>query len=603
MTAQTIPERKDIPGEHQWDLSPLFKNDREWEKACDILEERSKKYSTFQGRLHESAEILKKAIEYDLEISRDIEKIFTWAHLKNDEDKSNQHYLGLYQRAVTLYTRISELSSYMTPEIQSIPDSAMEDFLRNRDLAPYRFFLEKILRYKPHTLSREIEQILAMSQEISMAPSQIFSQLDNTDLRFGNIENENGNKIELSHGNFISFLQSPSREVREKAFFQYYRSYEEHKNTIATALANSAKKDHFYSRVRKFSDCRNAALFSDRVSDEVYDNLIETVRGNLEPLFSYLRFRKDALGLEELRFFDTYVPLVQDVNFNMPYDEAVEVCVSALAPLGSEYTDILKKGLSSGWVDRYENRGKRSGAYSSGCYDSSPYILLNYRDDNINSLYTLIHEAGHSMHSFYSNRSQPYVYHDYTIFVAEVASTFNETLLSRHLLDLYSNDPRMTAYILNREIDNIRGTLFRQTMFAEFEKFTHASVEDNRPLTLETMTTAYRALIGDYFGDTMKIDDVLALECLRIPHFYSPFYVYKYATGISAAIALADRVLNKVEGARKAYLDFLSLGGSMFPLDELRTAGVDMASPAPVKEAITHFSELLGRFKEVYGKL
>ncbi len=599
----TIPARSSVPEKDRWDLAPLFPSDEAWEALFTEIEGLLPRYGAYRGRLAESASLFREALEFDLETSRKLERLFTYAHLKSDEDKANQRYQGLYQRAMSLYTRASELSSFITPEIQSIPEGTMEGLLRDPGLLGYRFYLDKILRYRPHTLSIEIEQVLAMAGELGHAPSEIFSQLDNADLTFGTITDETGREVELSHGNFSTFLLSQDRETRKRAFFQYYRAYDSHRNTIAAALNYSNKRDCFYSRVRRFDNCRRSGLFADNVPDEVYDNLVSTVKNNLSPLFRYLDFRKRVLGLDELHFYDTYVPIVNNISFSMPYEEAVETCVEALAVLGDEYTGTMGKGLMGGWVDRYENRGKRSGAYSSGCYDSPPYILTNYRDDNINSLYTLIHEAGHSMHSWHSNRRQPYVYHDYTIFVAEVASTFNETLLSTHLLRRYEGDPAMKAYILNREIDNIRGTLFRQTMFAEFETLTHRAVEENRALTLEVMRGLYRGLLEAYFGGHLALDEELTLECLRIPHFYSPFYVYKYATGISAAIALALGVTGDNTAARNAYLGFLGLGGSMFPLDELRAAGVDMSSPGPIAGAISHFSGLVDRLIALEGTL
>ena len=589
----SIPDRGDIGREHQWDLSPLFRSDEEWTALFTQLEERMSGYARFRGRLNESVKTFKEALDFDLEVSRALERLYTYAHLRSDEDKTNQRYLDMHGRAANLHTRIAELSSFMTPEIHALPEERIKGYMDDPALRDYRFYLERIIRYRPHTLSQEIEEILAMGGELAGAPSQFFGQLDNADLRFGLIRDESGNEVELSHGNFTSFLMHRDRGIRRNAFMKYYAAYEAHKHSIAASLSASIKKDRFYSRVRRFPDCRSASLFSDRVETAVYDTLIDTVRNNLPPLFKYLDFRKKALGLDELHFYDTYAPIVSDIEFSMPYEEAVETCVQALAPLGDDYTGQLREGLLGGWVDRYENRGKRSGAYSSGCYDSPPYILMNYRDDTINSLYTLIHEAGHSMHSFYSAKSQPYMYHDYTIFVAEVASTFNEALLSEHLLLKYESDARMRAYILNREIDNIRGTLFRQTMFAEFEKLTHELAERNDPLTLETLTGVYRGLLKAYFGDSMVIDDVLSLECLRIPHFYSAFYVYKYATGISASLALASRLLSEGAGARKRYREFLTLGGSMYPLEELKVAGVDMSRPEPVEEAIRHFAGLV----------
>ncbi len=593
MNENKIPLRSETKTEDQWDLTPLYKSDADWESHYKKIEEDLSGYESFKGKLHGSFETFKSAIDFDMNLSREFEKLYTYAHLKNDEDKTNQPYSGLFQQAMSLYTRISEASSFLTPEIQSIPDELMDSFINHESVSDYRFSLEKILRNKPHTRNMEVEQVLAMATEVSQAPRQIFSQLDNADLKFGKITDDKGNIVELSHGNFVSFLTSPNPKIRKEAFKTYYQSYEGHKHSITATLSASIKKDWFLAKVKNFASCRQASLFSDNVDESVYDNLIETVKTNIDPLFRYLRFRKKILGLDELHFYDTYVPVVKEVDFKMPYDEAVEVCLKALAPLGKEYTDILEKGLKGGWVDRYENKGKRSGAYSSGYYDSPPYILMNYNENTINSLFTLIHEAGHSMHSYYSCKNQPYATNGYTIFVAEVASTLNETLLGKYLLELYKDDPKMKAYIVNREIDNIRGTLFRQTMFAEFEKISHAMAEKNKPLTLDSLTLEYKKLLEIYFGDTMVIDDELCLECLRIPHFYSAFYVYKYSTGIAAAIAICDKILSKGETAIEDYLNFLKLGGSDFPINELKTAGVDMNSPEPVANAIKHFERLV----------
>ncbi|KPJ77067.1 MAG: oligoendopeptidase F [Deltaproteobacteria bacterium SG8_13] len=593
MTTKKIPHRKDVPDRHRWDLSPLFASDASWEQAFAALEGHLAGYDRFRGKLAESAEGLKRALDYHFDVTRRLDRLHTYAHLRSDEDKSHQRYLGFYRRAVNLQTRCCELASFMTPEIQAIADETMTDFLSHPCLQPVRFYLEKILRYKPHTLGQSEEQILAMSGEIGQTASQIFGQLDNVDLNFGTIAAEDGSEVELSHGNFMVFLIHPNRDIRKRAFDRYYRTYAALKNTLATALSCSAKKDFFYARARKFENCRMAGLFDDNVPDALYDNLVATVRAHLAPLFKYFRFRQKALGLEALHFYDTYVPIVAGVDFHMSYEDAVAVAIRALRPLGSEYTQILQEGLSAGWVDRYENRGKRSGAYSSGCYDSPPYILLNYEEGSLNSLYTLVHEAGHSMHSYFANRHQPYVDHQYTIFAAEVASTFNESLLSRYLLEYYADNPRMKAFILNREIDNIRATFYRQTMFAEFEVRTHRMVEQNEPLTLEQIISSYRELLEAYFGDAMVIDPELELECLRIPHFYASFYVYKYATGISAAIALAEKVCSGGDDERRAYIDFLKLGGSSFPLQQLQEAGVDMRSARPVQMTAEHFDHLV----------
>ncbi len=597
---RTVPAREQIPESCRWDLSPLFKDDAEWEDRFRSLERDLPEYGQFRGQLALSAARLERALRFDLGISRRLDRLYTYAHLRNDEDKTHPHHASLFQRALTLSTRVSEESSFLAPEIQAIPPDLMKSFLKEDILKPYEFLLFKILRHRPHTLPVESERILAMTGDLAQSSSQFFSQLDNADLRFGMIQDEEGQSVELSHGNFIRFLMSPTRELRRQAFMQYYGVYEAHKHSLSASLSSSVKKDRFYARVRSFPGCRAAALFQDAVPEAVYDNLLETVRAGLGPLFAYLRFRKEALGLEELHFYDTYTSLVSDLPFRMPYEEAVETCLDALRPLGEEYGNILREGLTGRWVDRYENRGKRSGAYSSGCYDSPPYILMNYREDSINSLYTLIHEAGHSMHSYYSRLSQPYAYHDYTIFAAEVASTFNEILLSRHLLNLYAKDDLRKAYILNREIDNLRGTLFRQSMFAEFEKQIHEDVEQNRPLTLERIQDIYAGLLNTYFGEALVLDRELTLEGLRIPHFYSPFYVYKYATGISAAIALAGRVLEEGETAKERYLAFLRSGGNSYPLDQLRAAGVDMSQPEPVVSAVKYFETLVVRLQENY---
>ncbi len=603
MTTREIPKRDEIADEHKWNLSPLFESDEKWEALYEKVEAELEGYARYRGRLGESASVLAEALDFQLELFRKIDRLYTYAHLKSDQDKSDSPNLGRQDKAIGLYTRAGEESSFLTPELQAIPEHAMDAFLKEKPLQPYLFFLEQILRMKPHTLEEKVEKILAMSAEIARAPSQIFGQLDNVDLYFGKIADEKGEESELSHGNFIRFLTSPDRSVRRTAFFQYYKTYDQHRHTLAAALSHSIKKDWFHARVRNYSSCRQAALFGDNIPEDVYDNLVGSVKDNLSPLFEYLKFRKRALGVENLHFYDNYAPLVSEIDFKMDYEEAAETACEALVPLGDEYTRILRDGLFGGWADRYENKGKRSGAYASGCYDSPPYMLLNHEARNIGSLYTLAHEAGHAMHTCFSNRRQPYVYHGYAIFVAEVASTFNEVLLSRHLFKKYRDNPRMTAFILNREIDNIRGTLFRQTMFAEFEKITHELAEKNTPLTLATFTEEYGKLLGIYFGDSMEIDPELHLECLRIPHFYSAFYVYKYATGISAAIALARKVLEEGGRARDAYLNFLGMGGSKFPLDELLDAGVDLRSPVPVQRAASYFDDLTKRFYEVYGKL
>ena len=603
MKNQTIPHRSQVPPDDQWDLTPLFADDPAWEALFAQVKADIHGYQRFQGRLGASAEELKAAIEFDLGLSRNLEKLYTYAHLKSDQDRGDQGRLAMFQRSVSLMTAAGEAASFLEPEILAIDPERMAGFLARDEFTELRFHLEKMLRRRPHTLGTEMEHLLAMTRETTRVPWETFGQLDNVDLRFGTLTDAAGQTMELSHANFATFLQSGDRQVRKRAFFQYYESYEAHRNTLAAMLAGSVKNDRFYARARRFSTCRERALFEDNIPGRVYDNLIATVRARLQPLFRYLDLRKTALGLDRLHFYDTYVPLVPRIQFQLPYEEAVALCQAALTPLGEGYTRTLVRGLREGWVDRYENRGKRSGAYSAGCYDSPPYILLNYEAADLGSLYTLIHEAGHSMHSYFSWRAQPYVYHGYTIFVAEVASTFNEILLSRHLLQRHADDPRMQAHVLNREIDNLHATLFRQTMFAEFELKLHGMAENDQPLTLAAMTECYRQLLEAYFGGHVALDEALSLEYLRIPHFYSAFYVYKYATGISAAVALAQRVLQQDPAAVAAYLAFLESGSSRFPLQQLAQAGVDMSSADPIEQAVAYFSDLVDQLEQVMTKL
>jgi oligoendopeptidase F len=601
MNAKGIRTRQDIQGKDCWDLSPLFSSEQDWEALYKNLESRIQGYAQFKNQLDTSYESFKACLDFDHGMARDLEKIYTYAHLKNDEDKTHSPADDMFQRAVNLYTRMRDAASFILPQIQAIPEKTMAGYLKDPSVSDYRFYLEKIIRNNPHTRSAEVEQILAMAGESLMAPQQIFGQLDNADLDFGTLSDPEGKVQPLSHGNFILFLSHKNRDFRKKVFSQYYGVYDSHKHTIAAALSASVKKDLFYARAKQFTDARQAALFKDNVGIPIYDNLISSVKENLSSLYAYLDFRKKALGLDELHIYDTYVPIIEDVEFHMDYEEAVSTCIKALSPLGEEYGTILEKGLTQGWVDRYENKGKRSGAYSSGCYDSPPYILINYEEKSINSLFTLIHEAGHSMHSYYSRKHQPYASHDYTIFVAEVASTLNENLLGQYLLKKYDNDPKMKAYILNREIENIRATFFRQTLFAEFETRIHGLAAQNKGLTLKALTKEYKALLEDYFGDHMVIDDALCLECLRIPHFYSSFYVYKYATGISAALAISKRIQTLGQRAVDDYLSFLTLGGSMFPLDELGTAGVDMSSSAPILETINYFKNRVDTLENLWN--
>ena len=591
--------RSEVSIESQWDLTGLYSLDDVWSTELAELEAEVEKYASFAGTLGESALKLKACLEFDMKFSRQLEKLYTFAHLKNDEDKTSTLYQGNFEKVMMLVNEASRASSFIRSEIMSIPDEMMHEFLTDKELEFYRFHLEKILRYRAHTLSEKEESLLAASGEMGRGMRDVFDMLDNADLKLGEIEDEKGETVTLTHGSFQSIIQSYDRRVRRDAFNTYYKAYESHQYTYSTLLAGSIRKDLFYSRAKKFASYRAKPLFSENIPVQAYDNLLESVHQNLDPLYKYFDLRKRLLNLDELHIYDCNVPLVKDMKWHMSFDKAVEEIKSALNPLGNEYVEQLGCGLSvDRWTDRYENKGKRSGAYSSGCYDSNPFILMNYREDNINSAYTLAHEAGHSMHSFYSRKNQPYLYSDYTIFVAEVASTFNEALLTRHFL---SQDiaPDMRVYLICREIDNFRGTLYRQTMFAEFEHQVYKAMEGNEPLTLESFKKIYRNLLERYFGSGVVLDDCLSLECFRIPHFYFSFYVYKYATGISAAYALADRVTSGGETELNDYLGFLKSGGSKYPIDLLKSAGVDMLSPEPVKTALAKFSALVDELEQL----
>ncbi len=589
--------REAIPANDTWDLDGLYASGETWQADFQSLESQMQQYASFQETLEESANKLKACLEFDMAFSRTLEKVHAFAHLRNDEDKTNNLHQGNYEKVARLLTQYQQARSFINSEIMAIPEATMQGFLDHPDLELYKLYLERQLRYRQYTLSKKEEALLAASSEIARAPNNAFDMLDNADLKLGTVKDEEGKEIAITHANLQSLLQKQDRRVRKEAFETFYQAYEDHKFTYSTLLSASIKKNIFYAQARNYSSVREMNLFYENIPVEVYDNLVQTVHNHLGPLHQYFDIRKRILGLDELHTYDNNVPLVKDLQWNMPYEEAVDKICEALAPLGSDYVGVMKDGLlDKRWVDRYENKGKRSGAYSSGCYDSNPFILMNYLDDNINSVYTLAHEAGHSMHSHFSNKNQPYIYADYTIFVAEVASTFNEALLTRYFLNQdISRDMRI--YLISREIDNFRGTLIRQTMFAEFEHQTHQAAEAGQPMTVEAFQEIYRKLLETYFGEGVVLDACLSLECLRIPHFYFGFYVYKYATGISAAYALADKVLNGGEKELSAYLGFLKSGGSQFPIDLLKGAGVDMSSPEPIETALGKFGELVGELQ------
>jgi oligoendopeptidase F len=591
-TVRELPPRRKVKPSDTWDLASLFADDAAWETALAAWEKQIAGYAPFQGKLNEDARTLAACLKFDEDFDRVGERLGTYAHLRAAEDTTDSVSQRMQGRFISVAGRAGEAASYIRPEILSIPTARMKQFLAAASVAPYRLLLERLLRYKPHTLGRKEEKLLAMQTEMAQAAGQVFRQLNDADLKFGLIRNERGERLELSHGTFSTLLHSPKRSVRRAAFHQYYREYSDHRHSLAAALSGSVQRDIYYARVRNYPNALEAALFPDRVPVAVYDNLIASVHRHLPAVYHYYDVRRRKMRLKDIHHYDTYVPILAELQSRHTWGQAVTTVLAALEPLGSDYCGTLEKGLLARWCDRYENRGKQSGAFSAGSYDGDPYILMNYQPEVLDHVFTLAHEAGHSMHSFYSAKHQPYTYYNYTIFVAEVASTFNEQLLSRHLL-ARARDDRQRALLINRQIDAMRGTIIRQTMFAEFEKQSHATAESGEPLTIDRLQQIYRELLQLYFGPDFVLDDELSLECLRIPHFYRAFYVYKYATGMSAAMALAERVLGGGQREREDYLRFLSGGCSQEPLDLLRAAGVDMAQPAAIDAALGQFDALV----------
>ena len=596
---KALPKREKVKEEDRWDLSSLFKGDADWESAFGKWERQIPGYEKFKEKLGESAEMLSACLQFDASVDRTGERLGVYAFLRAAEDQGNSDYQRMKGRFQHVATKAAEAASFIRPQIMAIPPERMDAFLNSRELAEWRLALERILRYRPHTLSHREENLLAMQGQMSEASNEIYRQLNDADLKWGMVRNEKGELVELGHSSFSAFLHSPSRKVRKEAFHKYYAQYESHRNTIAASLNGSVQRDVYYARARNYPSALESALFDDRVPVSVYDNLIESVHRNLPAVYRYLDVRRRKMKLREIHHYDTYVPILSDLDKRNTWDQAVKTVTQSLEPLGDAYVRALVHGLTKGrWCDRYPNAGKQSGAFSYGSYDGSPYIMMNYQPDVLDHVFTLAHEAGHSMHSFYSAATQPFQYWHYTIFVAEVASTFNEQLLARHLMDKAKND-RERAYLINRQIDGIRGTIVRQTMFAEFEKIIHALVESGEPLTVDTLRREYRKLLDLYFGPDFTIDPELELECLRIPHFYRAFYVYKYATGLSAAIALSERVLNGGPKELNDYLGFLKGGCSKYPLDLLRDAGVEMEKPDAVNTALGYFDRLVTELDEL----
>jgi oligoendopeptidase F len=593
-----LSTRAQVKAADTWDLNSLFPSDAAWETGFATWEKQISGYDEFRGKLADDAQTLARLLDFDIEFERAGERLGTYAFLKTAEDTANSDYQRMIGRYRNVASRAGQASSFIRPEIMDIPAEKMDAFLAAKALAPHRLTLERILRYRPHTLGKNEEKLLAMQSEMSEAANQVFRQLTDADMKWGMIKNERGELIELGNSSFSAFLHSPSRAVRKKAFHEYYKQFAAHENTLAAALSGSVQRDVYYARARNYPSALDAALFHDKVPPAVIENLIASVHRHLPALYRYYDLRRRSMKLKDIHHYDTYVPILSELNVRNTWPQAVKLVLAAIEPLGSEYCGALERGLNGRWCDRYPNKGKQSGAFSCGSFDGDPYIMMNYQPDVLDHVFTLAHEAGHSMHSYFSARHQPFQYYNYTIFVAEVASTFNEQLLSRHMMQKAKSD-KQRAYLINREIDAIRGTIIRQTMFAEFEGITHALAEAGEPLTVERIKTEYRQLLDRYFGPDFTIDPELSLECLRIPHFYRAFYVYKYATGLSAAIALAERVTSGGDKELRDYLGFLKGGCSKYPLDLLRDAGVDMEKPHAVDTALGYFEKLVGELDEL----
>jgi oligoendopeptidase F len=594
-----IPERAEIKVENTWDLSKLFANDEAWNKALGEYEKMAEKIPAYRGTLGKSAESLADFLDFSREFGLLEERLNYYSDLRQTEDEGSGAARTMTGKFMMAASKAQAEVSWSAPEIQTIPDAVMEAFLKHPRLADYQIYLKKILRYKPHILSDREERLIALHAEGEGTAQETFSVLTNVDLQFGSLDTPEG-KRPLSQSTWSVFMESPDRDLRRRAYTAFYGQFEAHKTTLASLYSGAVKNDVIKARIRGFGSARQAALFPDKVDETVYDNLINAIGSNLAPLHRYYALRKKALKVDELRHYDVYASITQKAVKRTTWNEAVDLISAALAPLGDEYVTTLRGGLLGRWADRYENKGKRSGAFSAGSYTADPYILMNYKEDSIRDVFTLAHEGGHSMHSWYAAKSNPFMHYSYTIFEAEVASTFNEELLFRHLLKT-AGSPELKLYLVNKRADDLLATLYRQTMFAEFEKISHEKEEGGTPLTVDVLRETYRKLLEKYFGPDMVLEEASDLEGLRIPHFYRAFYVYKYSTGVSAALALAERVLSGGAKEREDYFAFLKSGGSRFPIESLKVAGVDMSSPAPVEAACKSFGKLVTELEGLIG--
>lgn len=587
-----VKTRDQIDKKYKWNIEAMYADEEDWKRDYQAVEEKAKDFVNYSGKLGESPKLLLAALQKKDNIWQQLEKIYVYARMKKDEDNRVNKYQAMSDKAGSLIAKTSSYMSFFTPELLEIPEEKLEGFIASlEDLKLYEYAIKDTLRQKKHVLSKEEENLMAQMSELAGATNDIFGMINNADIKFGSIVDEEGDEVEVTHGRYGGLLESRDRRVRKEAFEHVYHAYGALKNTLASTYNYNTKTDVVTARIRKYDSALAAGLTGDNIPQTVYDNLIDTVNSRLDLIHRYIEIRRKMLGVDEVHMYDMYVPLVEMPKKEIPYEEALDMMREGLAPLGQDYLDKMNKGLEARWIDVYENEGKTSGAYSFGSYDSMPYILLNY-DGRLRDVFTIVHEMGHSMHSYYTRESQPFIYGGHSIFTAEVASTVNEALLMRHLIEKTS-DPTEKKYLLNLYIEGFRTTLFRQTMFAEFEKLTHQAVEDGEVLTAEWLSQTYDKLNRKYFGDKVAYDPEIAMEWARIPHFYRAFYVYKYATGYSAASAIAEKLLKEGTPARDAYIEFLRSGDSNYPIELLKIAGVDMSSPEPIAKAMDTFEHLI----------
>lgn len=601
MVVEELRARPDVPVDDTWDLSAIYRTREAWEAAIDETRADLPRLTALQGTLGDGPDKLLHGLRLEDSIGERLMRVYSYAGLKKDEDNTNAQAVADHDRALGLSVEAGQAAAFFEPELLALPEGTVERYLAEEPgLAHYRHALENLLRQRDHVLSAEQERLLASAGEVLMAPGQIFTMLNNADLEYGAIEDEDGNNITLTKGNYLRLMESRKRSVRKAAFEGMHGAYLSHRNTLATTYASSVKTDIFEARTRNYGSALEASLSSNNIPVAVYDNLIETVNRKLELLHRYIGLRKQALGLDQLEVYDLYVPIVPEIEGEYTYERGVQLVLKALGPLGEDYRQALAGGFDSRWVDVYENKGKTSGAYSWGVYGVHPFMLLNW-SGRLDDVFTLGHEVGHAMHSWYTSANQPYVYGRYTLFVAEVASTVNELLMT-DAMRRETDDRATQMYLINHALEDFRGTLFRQTMFAEYERWSHARVEAGEALTPDALSEQYAELCQRYYGPDVMVGEHTAIEWARIPHFYRGFYVFQYATGLSAAAALSKMLIEEGAPARERYLRFLSSGSSNYSLDLLKDAGVDMTTPEPIEKALDVFEGLLSELERLMAE-